>query len=125
MSEAVIVDAVRTPIGRAIEGRWDVRATTSQRSRCARLSSATRRSISGRPTDVMMGCGFPDHEQGYNVGRNAVLLAGMTTMSRRSRSAGSAHRRCRRSGWPSTRSRRAKATSTSRRAWNARRAAPA
>jgi len=27
--------------------------------------------------DVMMGCGFPDHEQGYNVGRNAALLAGI------------------------------------------------
>jgi acetyl-CoA C-acetyltransferase len=25
----------------------------------------------------MMGCGFPDHEQGYNVGRNAALLAGL------------------------------------------------
>jgi acetyl-CoA C-acetyltransferase len=27
--------------------------------------------------DVMMGCGFPDHEQGFNVGRNALLLAGI------------------------------------------------
>ena len=27
--------------------------------------------------DVMMGCGFPDHEQGYNIGRNAMLLAGI------------------------------------------------
>jgi acetyl-CoA C-acetyltransferase len=27
--------------------------------------------------DVMMGCGFPDHEQGYNVARNATLLAGI------------------------------------------------
>ena len=27
--------------------------------------------------DVMMGCGFPDHEQGYNVARNAALLAGI------------------------------------------------
>ena len=27
--------------------------------------------------DVMMGCGFPDHEQGYNVARNAALLAGL------------------------------------------------
>ena len=27
--------------------------------------------------DVMMGCGFPDHEQGYNVARNAVLLSGL------------------------------------------------
>ena len=25
----------------------------------------------------MMGCGFPDHEQGYNIGRNAALLAGI------------------------------------------------
>ena len=25
----------------------------------------------------MMGCGFPDGEQGYNIGRNAVLLAGI------------------------------------------------
>jgi acetyl-CoA C-acetyltransferase len=28
-------------------------------------------------SDVMMGCGFPDHEQGYNVARNAALLAGI------------------------------------------------
>ena len=27
--------------------------------------------------DIMMGCGFPDHEQGYNIGRNALLLAGI------------------------------------------------
>ena len=27
--------------------------------------------------DVMMGCGFPDHEQGYNIGRNALLLSGI------------------------------------------------
>ena len=25
----------------------------------------------------MMGCGFPDHEQGYNIARNAALLAGI------------------------------------------------
>jgi acetyl-CoA C-acetyltransferase len=29
-----------------------------------------------RTDDVMMGCGFPLGEQGYNVGRNAALLAG-------------------------------------------------
>ena len=63
----------------------------------------------------MMGCGFPDHEQGYNVGRNAALLAG----SRPPRpgdhrqpllrvvAADDPHGR-------STRSRRARATSTSR-----------
>ncbi len=27
--------------------------------------------------DIMMGCGFPDHEQGYNVARNAQLLSGI------------------------------------------------
>jgi len=31
----------------------------------------------GETADIMMGCGFPDHEQGYNVARNAQLLSGI------------------------------------------------
>src|SRR6187397_56335 len=78
MSEAVIVDAVRTPVGRAIRGTLrDLRADD--------LAAIPLRALVGRnpevdfreTADVMMGCGFPDHEQGYNVGRNAVLLAGL------------------------------------------------
>ena len=49
----------------------------SLRFRCVRWWSVIRGLISLETDDVMMGCGFPDHEQGYNVGRNAVLLAGI------------------------------------------------
>src|SRR5689334_10700175 len=77
MSEAVIVDAVRTPIGRAIRGtlrdlRADDLAAIPLRALVERNPDVDFRETD----DVMMGCGFPDHEQGYNVGRNAVLLAG-------------------------------------------------
>src|SRR5213082_3111637 len=77
MSEAVIVDAIQTPIGRAIRGTLrDIRADD--------LAAIPLRALVDRnpeidfleTDDVMMGCGFPDHEQGDNVGRNAVLLAG-------------------------------------------------
>src|SRR6476659_4573413 len=77
MSEAVIVDAIRTPIGRAIKGtlrdfRADDLAAIPLRALAERNPDVDFRET----VDVMMGCGFPDHEQGYNVGRNAVLLAG-------------------------------------------------
>ncbi len=77
MSEAVIVDAIRTPVGRAIKGTLrDIRADDLA---AIPLRALVERNpdIDFRETDdVMMGCGFPDHEQGYNVGRNATLLAG-------------------------------------------------
>jgi acetyl-CoA C-acetyltransferase len=78
MPEAVIVDAIRTPIGRAVKGTLkDIRADD--------LAAVVLRALVDRnpgvdfsqTDDVMMGCGFPDHEQGYNIGRNAVLLAGI------------------------------------------------
>jgi len=78
MPQAVIVDAIRTPIGRAGKGSLkDVRADD--------LAAVPLRAIQERNpeidfstvNDVMMGCGFPEGEQGYNVGRNAALLAGI------------------------------------------------
>jgi acetyl-CoA C-acetyltransferase len=78
MPEAVIVDAIRTPIGRAVKGSLkDIRADD--------LAAVVLRALVDRnpgvdfsqTDDVMMGCGFPDHEQGYNIGRNALLLAGI------------------------------------------------
>jgi acetyl-CoA C-acetyltransferase len=77
MSEAVIVDAVRTPIGRAVKGSLkDVRADDlaaiplrALRERNPDLDPATI-------VDVMMGAAAGEGEQGYNVGRNALILAG-------------------------------------------------
>jgi acetyl-CoA C-acetyltransferase len=78
MPEAVIVDAVRTPIGRAAKGslksvRADDLASIPLKALIERNPEVEQRSI----VDVMMGCGYGEGEQGYNVGRMATLLAGI------------------------------------------------
>jgi acetyl-CoA C-acetyltransferase len=78
MSEAVIVDAIRTPIGRAMRGTLrDLRADDLAAIPLRALVERNPEVDFRETVDVMMGCGFPDHEQGYNVGRNATLLAGL------------------------------------------------
>jgi acetyl-CoA C-acetyltransferase len=78
MSEAVIVDAIRTPIGRAIKGTLrDIRADDLAAIPLRALVERNPEVNFRETDDVMMGCGFPDHEQGYNIGRNALLLSGI------------------------------------------------
>jgi acetyl-CoA C-acetyltransferase len=79
MPEAVIVDAVRTPIGRAVKGslksvRADDLASVPLKALLDRNPQLETGSSIG---DVMMGCGFCEGEQGYNIGRNATLLSGI------------------------------------------------
>jgi acetyl-CoA C-acetyltransferase len=77
MSNAVIVDAVRTPIGRAVKGSLkDVRADDLA---AIPLRALLERNPQLDPTtivDVMMGAASGEGEQGYNVARNALILAG-------------------------------------------------
>jgi acetyl-CoA C-acetyltransferase len=78
MPEAVIVDAIRTPIGRAAKGslksmRADDLAAIPLRALIERNPLLDQRSI----VDVMMGCGYGEGESGYNIGRIASLLAGI------------------------------------------------
>jgi acetyl-CoA C-acetyltransferase len=78
MPEAVIVDAIRTPIGRAVKGslksvRADDLAAVPLKALIERNPQLDTSSI----VDVMMGCGFAEGESGYNIGRNAALLAGI------------------------------------------------
>jgi acetyl-CoA C-acetyltransferase len=78
MSEAVIVDAIRTPIGRAVRGTLrDLRADDLAAIPLRALIERNPEVDFRETDDVMMGCGFPDHEQGYNIARNAALLAGI------------------------------------------------
>ena len=87
MKEAVVVSAVRTPVGKAPRGMF--RTTQPEH-----LSvTAIRAALEGAPgldpaeiDDVIMGCAFPEAEQGLNVARNYALLAGLPeTVPRRSR----------------------------------------
>jgi acetyl-CoA C-acetyltransferase len=78
MPEAVIVDAIRTPIGRAAKGslksvRADELAAIPLKALIERNPQLDQKSI----VDVMMGCGYGEGESGYNVGRIAALLAGI------------------------------------------------
>jgi acetyl-CoA C-acetyltransferase len=78
MPEAVIVDAVRTPIGRAAKGSLkDVRADDLAAVPLKALVERNPEVDFASTDDVMMGCGFHLGEQGYNVGRSAWLLAGL------------------------------------------------
>src|SRR3954463_7504015 len=77
MPEAVIVEAIRTPIGRAAKGSLkDVRADDLAAVPLRALVERNPGVDFAQTDDVLMGCGFPLGEQGYNVGRNAALLAG-------------------------------------------------
>ncbi len=78
MPEAVIVDAVRTPIGRAVKGSLkSVRADDLAAVPLKALIERNPQVEPGSIVDVMMGCGFAEGESGYNIGRNATLLSGI------------------------------------------------
>src|ERR1700739_287199 len=78
MPEAVIVSAVRTPVGRAYKGslraaRPDDLAALALKQALARVPAVDPRQID----DVILGCAMPEGEQGMNVARIAALRAGL------------------------------------------------
>ncbi|HZS75301.1 MAG TPA: thiolase family protein [Ktedonobacteraceae bacterium] len=78
MPEAVIVSAVRTPIGRANKGalkdvRPDDLAALAVRAAVDRVPQLDRSLIE----DVIIGCAFPEGEQGMNLARLVGALAGL------------------------------------------------
>ena len=78
MPEAVIVDAIRTPIGRAGKGSLkDVRADYLAAVPLKALQERNSDVNFSETVDVMMGAAFGAGEQGYNIGRDASLLAGI------------------------------------------------
>ena len=78
MAEAVIVSAVRTPIGRANKGvlkdvRSDDLAAIAVKAALERVPNLDRSLIE----DVIIGCAFPEGEQGMNLARLVGALAGI------------------------------------------------
>jgi acetyl-CoA acyltransferase len=78
MRDAVIVSAVRTPVGKAPKGslsvmRPDELAATAIDAALSRVEGLDRASID----DVILGCAMPEAEQGLNVARIASLRAGI------------------------------------------------
>jgi acetyl-CoA C-acetyltransferase len=78
MSDAVIVSTVRTPIGRANKGsltemRPDDLTALAIKAALSRVPDLDPELVE----DVLIGCGQPAGEAGYNVARVAALLAGL------------------------------------------------
>jgi acetyl-CoA C-acetyltransferase len=78
MPEAVIVDAIRTPIGRA--GKGSLKTVRADELAAIPIRTLIERNPGvdfAQTDDVLMGAASGVGEQGYNVGRNAALLAGL------------------------------------------------
>src|SRR5512141_77958 len=76
--DAVIVAAARTPVGKAKRGSL---ATTRPDEMAAVVIQDLLRRAEGleasQVEDVIMGCAFPEAEQGLNVARLSALRAGL------------------------------------------------
>lgn len=78
MPEAVLVSAVRTPVGRAPKGslattRPDDLAAIAIAGALERVPSLEKREVE----DVILGCAQPEGEAGYNMARFAAIRAGL------------------------------------------------
>jgi acetyl-CoA acyltransferase len=76
--EAVIVSAVRTPVGKGKRGglatvRPDELAATVVKALLARTPGLEPKEVD----DVILGCAFPEGEQGMNMARMVALRAGL------------------------------------------------
>jgi acetyl-CoA acyltransferase len=78
MTDAVIVSAVRTPVGKAPNG--SLRGTRPDDLAAIVIREALKRAPAVDPAevdDVILGCAMPEAEQGLNVARIASLRAGV------------------------------------------------
>jgi len=78
MREAYVVSAVRTPVGKAPRGR--LRNTRPDELAALVVKEAVARVQGLEPAaveDVILGCAFPEAEQGMNAGRIVALRAGL------------------------------------------------
>jgi acetyl-CoA acyltransferase len=78
MREAVIVSAVRSPMGRSAKG--SLKDTRPDELMATILKEAIARAPGLKPADVddvIVGTAFPEAEQGTNVARIAAMLAGL------------------------------------------------
>jgi acetyl-CoA C-acetyltransferase len=87
MPEAVIVAAGRSPIGRAMKGSLvDLRPDDLSALVVSRVLDRVPQLDRHEVDDLMLGCGLPGGEQGFNMGRAVSLLAGLnvpgTTITR-------------------------------------------
>jgi acetyl-CoA C-acetyltransferase len=79
MPEAVIVATARTPIGRAVKGSLaDTRIDDLAAFAVTEALKKVPQLDGNEAEDLIIGCGFPEGEAGFNLGRRVAMLAGFT-----------------------------------------------
>lgn len=89
MREAVIVATARTGLAKSFRGSFNQTRPDDMAAACVKkVMEKTPQLDPAEIEDVVMGTGFPEGPQGFNVGRNVAVMAGLpvtaagTTVSR-------------------------------------------
>jgi acetyl-CoA acetyltransferase family protein len=78
MREAVVVATARTPLAKSFRGSLNMTRPDDMAAHC--LRSVLERAPGLNPADiadVILGCGEPSHQQGFNIARIATVRAGL------------------------------------------------
>jgi acetyl-CoA acyltransferase len=78
MREAVIVASSRTPLAKSFRGSFNITRPDDLAALCIKdLMKKVPQLDPVEVEDVVLGCAFPAGPQGFNMARNAALLAGL------------------------------------------------
>lgn len=77
MTDAVIVSAARTPIGKAYRGAYNDTTPAALAGHAIRHAVGRAGVDPQEVEDVWLGCGYPEGKSGQNIARHAALHAGM------------------------------------------------
>lgn len=78
--EAVVVESLRTALAKSFRGSFNITRPDDMVAHC--IQSVLKRAPQLAPAeieDVIIGCGYPEGQQGSNVARIAALRAGLPT----------------------------------------------
>jgi acetyl-CoA acetyltransferase family protein len=78
--EAVVVESLRTPLAKSFRGSFNITRPDDMVAHC--IQAVLKRVplvAPGEIEDVIIGCGYPEGQQGSNVARIALLRAGLPT----------------------------------------------
>src|SRR5262249_26206940 len=76
--EAVIVSTARTGLAKSFRGSLNHTRPDDMVAHCIKSALAKVPQLDvAEIDDVVVGCGFPEGPQGFNIGRNVAILAGL------------------------------------------------
>jgi len=76
--EAVIVESKRTGMAKSFRGSFNLTRPDDLAAHCIKAVMAAVPQLDPKEVDdVVMGTGFPEGPQGFNVGRNVAIMAGL------------------------------------------------